>query len=92
MSDVPDELSKALRLLVKRGNLTHLSVISSDGVWKAAYRGVDDRDFRHVQGTDIVDVLMEAVTGRRSKARKIEKPAKVQPVAAAADEFEDLLG
>lgn len=101
MTDETDELSKTLRQVVKRGNLTHLSIISSDGIFKAVYRGVDEgKDYRFADGLDIVDVIMEAVTGRKQKntecvkpvRRRVRDPYADKPTSSVLDQFEDLLG
>lgn len=89
-TETPDALTSALRKLVKRGNMTHLSVICSDGIFKAAYRGVEGGDHRQAESPDIVDALMQALTGRRAKLEKPEKPIK--PAAVKKSEpYEDLL-
>jgi hypothetical protein len=80
MSESADELSKALRLLVKCGNLTHLSIVSNDKGFQAAYRGVDGKDHRFAEGFDVVDTILEAISGQRHKAQ----PLKVSSRAISA--------
>lgn len=82
MSD--DALSDVLRKIVKKGNMTHLSVICSDGIFKAAYRGADGDAHRQAESTDIVDALTQALTGRRAR------PVKTQAPPAVSSGYEDL--
>lgn len=92
---VDDTLSDILRRTVKRGNFTHLTLVCSSigGPFKASFRGVDHQDYRHAEGSDVADVLVEALTGRKQKparpVRKVRQPAQRK---VDDDEFDELLG
>jgi hypothetical protein len=88
-----DELSDLIRRATKRGNMTHLSVVSSDGItFKAAWRGVDDKDHRMVESPDIVDALVCALTGRKPIAAVVEKKVRMKRQRAQEAGFDDILG
>ena len=101
-----DELSDLIRRAVRRGSMSHLTVVTSDGiVFQAAWRGVDGPDYRMVDSTDPVDALVCALTGRRplpmpapapeKKARRTTRRHTASPAPAAGgekDDFDDVFG
>ena len=98
-------LEDLLRAAAKSGNLNHISVAYRDnGMWQAAYRGTLHADHRMVEGPDVVDCLIDALTGRKSAPDGKREPAKVgakpvrqtrqaaKPTHMAAPVEDDVLG
>lgn len=98
-------LENLLRAAARSGNLNHLSIgYSGPGLWTVAYRGVSHADHRMVEGPDVVDAIIDALTGSKSAPEHNGQPVKVgskpvrrrrseakpEPVAAPAQD--DILG
>lgn len=94
-------LEDILRAKAKSGALNHLSIAyRNGGGWQVAYRGVDHADHRLSEGADVVDVIMDALTGRKSAptaqtipaVAKPTKPKRAAPKPKAASLNDDILG
>ena len=71
-------LEYLLRAAAKSGSLNHISIAYLHaGGWAVAYRGTLHADHRMVEGPDVVDCLIDALTGRKSAPDGKRVPAKV---------------
>ena len=71
-------LEDLLRAAAKSGSLNHISIAYLHaGGWAVAYRGTLHADHRMVEGLDVVDCLIDALTGRKSAPDGKHEPAKV---------------
>ena len=72
-------LEYLLRAAAKSGSLNHISIAHRHGGgWFVAYRGVLHADHRMVEGPDVVDCLVDALTGRKSAPDANTVPAQVR--------------
>lgn len=98
-------LEDLLRAAAKSGSLNHISIAYLHaGGWSVAYRGTLHADHRMVEGLDVVDCLIDALTGRKSAPDGKHEPAKVaakpvrqtrqavKPKPVAAPVEDDVLG
>ena len=93
-------LEDLLRAAAKSGSLNHISIAYLHaGGWAVAYRGTLHADHRMVEGPDVVDCLIDALTGRKSAPDGKRVPAQVgsKPVrqtrqAAKPTPVDDTLG
>lgn len=98
-------LEDLLRAAAKSGSLNHISIAYlHSGGWAVAYRGTLHADHRMVEGPDVVDCLIDALTGRKSAPDGKRVPAKVaakpvrqtrqaaKPTPMAAPMEDDVLG
>ena len=98
-------LEEVLRAKAKSGDLNHISIAwLHNGGFEVAYRGTLHADHRRSEGADVVNVLMDALTGCKSvpdthtEAHQVDerrsppkRAAKPKPVAAAAPDYDDML-
>lgn len=98
-------LEDLLRAAAKSGSLNHISIAYlHSGGWAVAYRGTLHADHRMVEGPDVVDCLIDALTGRKSVPDTKAAPIKVggkpvrqtrqaaKPKSVAAPVEDDVLG
>ena len=94
-------LEDLLRAAAKSGSLNHISIAYLHaGGWAVAYRGTLHADHRMVEGPDVVDCLIDALTGRKSAPDGKREPAKpvrqtrqvTKPKPVTAPEEDDVLG
>ena len=98
-------LEDLLRAAAKSGSLNHISIAYLHaGGWAVSYRGTLHADHRMVEGPDVVDCLIDALTGRKSApdtkvepikvgakpVRQTRQAAKPKPVTAPVED--DVLG
>lgn len=97
-------LEYLLRAAAKSGSLNHISIAHRHGGgWFVAYRGVLHADHRIVEGADVVDCLVDALTGRKSapdasavpaqvRAKPVRKTRPAAGTAAVEPAQDDILG
>lgn len=82
-------LEDVLRESAKSGRLNYLSIAFQKGQWEASYRGIENKDFRHVTHADVACAVRLALTGRAGDAPAA--PKRVKPATPAFNPLGDLL-
>ena len=82
-------LEEVFRESAKSGRLNYLSVAFQKGQWEASYRGIENKDFRHVTHPDVACAVRLALTGRPGDAPVA--PKRIKPAASVYDPLGDIL-
>lgn len=79
-------LEDLLRDKANSGDLNHISIaFLHSGGWSVSYRGAMQNDYRNTDNEDVVNALIEALTGRKPPpVAKPPKPARKRETAPTA--------